>query len=528
MADPDAAACASSTSCRRARRSPDIVRIVEGLEGTVDDAHRARHPARLRLGRPVGPPARRASRCSPSAALTGCCSARRSSSSRDGHDARRASSPCARATACRSCSPGSRRIRICRRPSTPEQALDDTERFWREWLAGCRYEGEYREAVRTLADRAEGAHLRSRPAASSPRRRRRCRSGSAASATGTTATAGCATRRSRCYALMNAGFTDEARAWRDWLLRAVAGDASKAQILYGVGGQRRIAGVRADWLAGLRRLEPGSHRQRRARAVPARRLRRGDGRAAPGARARPRSRRPCVVAAAHAARLPRRRVGPAGRRASGRCVGRGGTSCTRRCWRGLRSTGPCRRSSASGSRGRSTAGGASARRSTRRSAARASTPSSNSFTQSYGSRELDASTLLIPLLGFLPPDDPRVIGTIDAVQRELIATGSWSATDATARRRRRPDRRRGRLPAVLVLARRRAAACSDRDDEARDAVRAAARLSQRSRPARGGVRPGEKRQLGNFPQAFTHVGLVNSAYNLSHHASPHEQRPYRG
>ena len=60
-----------------------------------------------------------------------------------------------------------------------------------------------------------------RPAASSPPRRRRCRSRSAASATGTTATAGCATRRSRCYALLNAGFTAEARDWRDWLLRAV-------------------------------------------------------------------------------------------------------------------------------------------------------------------------------------------------------------------------------------------------------------------------------------------------------------------
>ena len=61
------------------------------------------------------------------------------------------------------------------------------------------------------------------------------------------------------------------------------------------------------------------------------------------------------------------------------------------------------------------------RRSTRRCAARASTSSSNSFTQAYGSDELDASTLLIPLLGFLPPNDPRVIGTIDAIQRDLTA-----------------------------------------------------------------------------------------------------------
>ena len=66
----------------------------------------------------------------------------------------------------------------------------------------------------------------------------------------------------------------------------------------------------------------------------------------------------------------------------------------------------------------------------------------NSFTQSYGTTELDASTLLIPLVGFLPPDDPRVIGTIDAVQRELIARRIRRAVqDGRAERRRRARRR---------------------------------------------------------------------------------------
>ena len=57
---------------------------------------------------------------------------------------------------------------------------------------------------------------------------------------------------------MNAGFTDEARAWRDWLLRAVAGDPAKAQILYGVGRQRRMRGVRARLASGLRGLDARS------------------------------------------------------------------------------------------------------------------------------------------------------------------------------------------------------------------------------------------------------------------------------
>ena len=88
------------------------------------------------------------------------------------------------------------------------------------------------------------------------------------------------------FALMNAGYIDEARAWRDWLLRAVAGDPAKVQILYGVGGERRLTEYELDWLPGYEGSRPVRDRQRRARAVPARRVRRGDGRAAPGARAR--------------------------------------------------------------------------------------------------------------------------------------------------------------------------------------------------------------------------------------------------
>ena len=68
------------------------------------------------------------------------------------------------------------------------------------------------------------------------------------------------------YALMLAGYTDEARAWRDWLLRAVAGDPAQLQIMYGVGGRAAAAGARARLAARLRGLAAGPHRQRRARA----------------------------------------------------------------------------------------------------------------------------------------------------------------------------------------------------------------------------------------------------------------------
>ena len=241
------------------------------------------------------------------------------------------------------------------------------------------------------------------------------------------------------YALMNAGYIDEARAWRDWLLRAVAGDPAKAQILYGVGGQRRIAEFELDWLPGyagsqpvrignaaheqfqldvygevmdalhqarVHGLDPDDHAWSLQRNImdfleggvgPARRRHLGGARAAPS------------LHAFEGARVGR--VRPRGRS----------------------------RSSAGTCAGRSTGGGSCARRSTRRCAARRSTSSSNSFTQAYGSDELDASTLLIPLVGFLPADDPRVVGhdrrdpaRSDARRLRRALQASRSTTTSTA------------------------------------------------------------------------------------------------
>ena len=121
--------------------------------------------------------------------------------------------------------------------------------------------------------------------------------------------------------------------------------------------------------------------------------------------------------------------------------------------------------------------------------------------------------LLMPIVGFLPPTDPRFVGTrrgdrARAARRRLRAALPHRATATTA------CRRRGRVPAVLVLARRRARCCRAARRGAR-AVRAAARPAQRRRPALRGVRPGGGRQLGNFPQAFTHLALVRAAANLA-------------
>jgi GH15 family glucan-1,4-alpha-glucosidase len=150
-------------------------------------------------------------------------------------------------------------------------------------------------------------------------------------------------------------------------------------------------------------------------------------------------------------------------------------------------------------------------------------PGKNSFVQHYGSKDLDASLLMIPLVGFLPPEDPRVKGTVDAVERELMADGFV---------RRYPNREsveglpgdegaflactfwladnlmlQGRRKEAVKIFEGLLAICNDVGLLAEE------------------YDPRAKRQLGNFPQAFSHVSLVNTACNLSRGVTgPAEQR----
>ncbi len=220
-----------------------------------------------------------------------------------------------RASACRSSSPGSRRTSdATASPSTPSRRSTTPRRSGATGSASCAYDGAYRETrctsrsivLKALTYEPTGGIVAA-PTTSLPER-----------------IGGVRNWDYRYCWLRDATFTllraaerglhrTRHRAWRHWLLRAVAGDPANAQILYGVGGERRIAECELAVAARLRGLAPGADRERRPRAVPARRLRRGDGCAAPGARPRPDRRRPRVVAAASAARVPRRRLGPARR-----------------------------------------------------------------------------------------------------------------------------------------------------------------------------------------------------------------------
>ncbi|HET8562696.1 MAG TPA: glycoside hydrolase family 15 protein, partial [Candidatus Binatia bacterium] len=150
-------------------------------------------------------------------------------------------------------------------------------------------------------------------------------------------------------------------------------------------------------------------------------------------------------------------------------------------------------------------------------------PSQNTFVQYYGGKELDASLLMIPLVGFLPASDTRVRGTVEAIERHLMTDGF------VARYRTRPDVD-GLPPGEAAFL-----ACTfwladnltllGRKEDA-------LRLFERLLKLRNDVgllseeyHPEKNRLLGNFPQAFSHIALINTACNLSPTIGPADDRP---
>ena len=243
--------------------APDVVRIVEGLAGRVDDAQRAAAALRLRRRRAVGASPRR--------------DARRGRRAGRGLAGLGRGAPRPRLRVVRRLRRRGRRhgeLRADLAPVAPappafgrpaRSRWRRRERFWADWAERCTYDGPYRDAVVRSLVTLKGAHLRA-----DRRHRRRghdvaARGDRRASATGTTATAGCATRRFTLQALVKTGFREEARAWREWLLRAIAGSPERLQILYGVAGERRVPEQELPWLRRLRGVAAGAHRERRGR-----------------------------------------------------------------------------------------------------------------------------------------------------------------------------------------------------------------------------------------------------------------------
>jgi GH15 family glucan-1,4-alpha-glucosidase len=321
------------------------------------------------------------------------------------------------------------------------------------------------------------------------------------------------------YSLMVAGYTGEAEAWREWLLRAVAGDPSRLQTIYGVGGERRLPEYEAPWLAGYGGARPvrignAAHEQlqldvygevldalygaRRLGIAPDRWAWSLEQRLLETLEGRWREpdegiweirgpRQPFTHSKVMSWVAFDRAI------KSVECFGLEGP--TER-WRKIRDeihAEVC---------------------------ARAYDAGRNTFTQTYEHPALDASLLMIPLVGFLPPTDRRVVGTVEAIERELLADGFVRRyrTEPAANLDGLPPGEGVFLPCSFWLVD--AYAAMGRHDDARRlfeqllAVRNDVGLLPEEYDPRG--RRG--RFLGNFPQAFSHLALVNSAYNLASQA----------
>jgi len=355
------------------------------------------------------------------------------------------------------------------------EALEGTESYWHEWSRRCQFHGPWRDATFTL------------------------------------------------LALMDGGYVEEAGCWRDWLERALAGSPEQAQIMYGVAGERRLTEWEVAWLPGFEGSKPV--RIGNAAALQTQIDIYGE-----------------VADALHQARLAGLEL-----TANAWAVQRALTGHVEKTWQqedeGIWEVrGPRRhfthskvmawvaldRAIASAEEFSLDAPLDRWREVRQRIhddvCTRGFDHALNSFTQSYGSKALDANLLLIPLVGFLPATDPRMRGTVEAIGNHLQVDGlirRYDTADAD-------DGLHGEEGAFL--------ACSfwyvdnlallGRREEAVEMFERLLALRNDVGLLAEEYDPRTRRQLGNVPQAFSHVALVSSAYNLEHAetAKPARQR----
>jgi GH15 family glucan-1,4-alpha-glucosidase len=322
-------------------------------------------------------------------------------------------------------------------------------------------------------------------------------------------------------ALMNAGYYDEARNWREWLQRAAAGSPRQIQIMYGLGGERRLTEWEVPWLPGYENSHPvrignAAHNQLQldifGEVMDALHQARQGGLVAhetgwP-------MQREFLLHLAHIWQEPDEGLWEV---RSGR---EHFTHSKAMAWlafdRAIRSAeafklpGPI--DEWKGIRERIHADVCT----------RGFDAELGSFVRAYGSKEVDASLLLLPAIGFLPPQDPRIVSTISAIERRLLVNGLVLRYDSATAADGLPAGEGVFLAcsfwladAYLMLGR--------RDD--------AVRLFNYLLSLRNDVgllseeyEPRSRRLVGNFPQAFSHLALVNTASNLAHYRKPAEQR----
>ncbi len=406
----------------------------------------------------------------------------------------------------------------------PYERLRQTEDYWREWSARCTYDGPWRDAVmrslitlKALTYRPTGG-LVAAATASLPERVGGIRNWDYRYCWLRDATFS-------LYALHVGGYTEEALAWREWLVNAVAGNPDELQILYGIAGERRLDEVELPWLPGYENSRPvrignAAYRQFQidiyGEVVDALHLTRRIG-LPPSENA---WRVECAILRflEHAWKEPDCGIWET------RGDPRHFTHSKVMAWvafdRAIAAvenfglSGPVERWRAS------------------REAIRAEVLERGfdrklgAFIRSYDSREADASLLMLPLVGFLDADDPKVTGTVDWIRRELEFDG------LLARYRTGPDAdglEAGEgafllctfwLADVLALQNKRNKA-SEIFEHLLSFRNDVGLLAEEFDPR-------ARRQLGNFPQAYSHVGLINTARNIHCSGGPAEHRGQGG
>jgi GH15 family glucan-1,4-alpha-glucosidase len=409
----------------------------------------------------------------------------------------------------------------------PLQAVDGACAWWEEWADRCTYDGEHRDLVlRSLITLkaltyAPTGGIVAAPTTSLPEKIGGVRNWDYRYCWLRDATF-------TLYALLVGGFTEEAAQWRHWLLRAVAGDPADLQIMYGPAGERRLREFYLPWLPGYE----GSAPVRIGNAASGQRQLDVYGE---------------IMDAMHLAL----RTGVEHDTAAWD-LQKVLMDCLETIWdqpdEGIwEMRGPRRQFTHSKvmawvafDRAIQTAeefthdGPVDRWRAIRKRiheevCEKGFNRSRNAFTQYYGSDEVDASLLLLPLVGFLPPDDPRILGTLKAIEDDLMRDGfllRYRQHEGTQEVDGLPPGEGAFLPCTFWLADN--YALQGRHDDAHRTFERLAALQNDLGLLSEEYDNEGRRLLGNYPQAFSHVSLVNTARNLSSkRGAPAEDRRSR-
>jgi GH15 family glucan-1,4-alpha-glucosidase len=405
-------------------------------------------------------------------------------------------------------------------PIDAADAIAKTAAFWETWSARCTYRGPWSEAVvrslitlKALTDARTGgivaAATTSLPEDIGGVRNWDYRFCWVRDATFT------------LYSLMHAGYREEAAEWREWLLRAVAGKPSQLQIMYGVAGERRLTELEIPWLPGYEASRPvriGNAASEQLQLdvygelmdamhqcyrfglepdEPAWNLQRALLTFLESAWQEPDE-------GIWEVRGPRRQF----------------THSKVMAWvamdRAIKSVenyglvGPVERWK-------------TVRASICEQILREGYDADlGAFVQYYGSKHLDASLLMIPFVGFLPPSDPRVLGTIAAIEKHLMLDGFVQRYTSGERVDGLPGDEGAFLACTFWLADN--LALTGRETEARAIFERLLAIRNDVGLLSEEYSPQVKRMVGNFPQAFSHVSLINTAFNLTHREGPAHAR----